>query len=296
MLRPFFFLMPMLALASLVTACTPDSSDSADADTGTASTDSVPPASEPTWIIRKDFGAAFSEAGLEGCIIIHNRNTNEYLAYDSARCVTGFSPASTFKVFNALVGLETGAVSDENEVIPWDSVERSLAEWNRDHTLRSGMRYSTVWFYQELARRIGRERMQSFLDRADYGNHTIGDTVDAFWLDGSLRISPLEEVQFLRRLAAHDLPFSDRSMDIVHDIITLETTDDYIYKGKTGWALGDSVNVGWFVGMLERDGNLYTFATNVEMTGWEDIQKRQGITRRILMNLGLIGEEPPQAE
>src|SRR5690606_21044420 len=138
---------------------------------------------------------------------------------------SGFIPASTFKIFNSLVALEAGAVASEEEVLEWDGVERGWDAWDQDHSMRSAIRVSAVWFYQELARRIGETRMQQYLREVRYGNQTMDGAIDDFWLSGGLRITPLEQVDFLVRLARNDLPFSDRTMAILRDILILEEGD-----------------------------------------------------------------------
>jgi beta-lactamase class D len=239
---------------------------------------------------ESEFGQYFAEHGVEGAFILYNWNEGTYVRHNAERCAQQFIPASTFKVFNALVALETGVVADENQVIQWDGVDRNYAPWNRDHNLKTAMEHSVVWFYQELARRVGRERMQHYIDAVGYGNQDISGEIDSFWLDGGLRISQEEQIQFLGRLYEGDLPFSDRAMDIVREIIVLEETDEYKLSGKTGWTSRVEPQIGWFVGYLEEDGNVYFFATNVEREetseslGWVSLE----ITRKILEELGLL--------
>ena len=120
---------------------------------------------------------------------------------DEGRARTGYLPGSTFKIPHALIALETGVVADvDKEVIRWDGVVREIEEWNRDHTLRTAMRYSVVPVFQQIANRIGAERMKQFVDAFDYGNRDIGGALDRFWLDGALRISALEQIEFLQAL------------------------------------------------------------------------------------------------
>lgn len=292
------FLCSLLLLSFLPVACgdgeTPDRTgshtlpDSSAAMDSTASPSLPLPSAATRWEIREDFGKYFSDAGVTGAFLLYDPQNDMYLAYDSARCRRQACPASTFKIFNSLVFLETGALRDENEVIPWDSVERSIKDWNRDHTLRSAIEYSVVWFYQELARRVGRERLQRSLDSVGYGNRTIGEKVDEFWLDGSLRISPVEQIDFLTRLHQNRLPFSRRTMDIVRDIMVKEKTDAFIYRGKTGWALRRDMNHGWFVGYLERKEAVYFFALIADMKGEETLQARTEIVQNILQDMGLM--------
>lgn len=210
-----------------------------------------------------DLARHFEGQGVDGAFVLYRPKDGTYIRYNTERCRERFIPASTFKILNALIALETGAVADENEVVPWDGVDRHYAPWNRDHSLKTGMTDSVIWFYQELARRAGHERIQHYVDAVGYGNQDISGEIDSFWLQGGLRISPEEQIAFLQRLYENDLPFSARSIAIVKRIILLEETTDYRLSGKTGWASLVEPQVGWFVGYLERDGEVYFWATQV---------------------------------
>jgi beta-lactamase class D len=171
---------------------------------------------------------------------------------DRDACQKALTPASTFKIPNSMIGLETGVIPDAEFVLPWDGVKRSVDAWNHDHSLRTALRDSAVWYYQELARRVGQERMQIWLDRLDFGNRQMGDKVDRFWLDGPLAVTPLQQVEFLRRLVLAQLPISERTRGILLDITKRGELDGKILHGKTGWARPDEPSeVGWFVGWVE---------------------------------------------
>lgn len=241
-----------------------------------------------TWQERPDFGKYFQQAGVKGSFILYDLNKDLYLIYNTKRANTRFIPASTFKIFNSLVALETGAVRDENEVIKWDGVKREFPEWNQDQTMRTAIKYSSVWFYQELARRIGQEQMQRYITLANYGNQDISGGIDLFWLQGGLRISPKEQIDFLVKLYQNNLPFSQRSIRIVKDILINEKTNDYVLRGKTGWATSSKPQVGWYVGYLERGSNAYFFAINLDITKPDDTKARINITKSILRDMGLI--------
>lgn len=154
-----------------------------------------------------------------GCFILYDNQTHEYYKYNESRCAERFLPASTFKIPNSLIGLETGVITDENFVIKWDSTKRSIKEWNQDQTLSTAMKYSVVPYYQEFARRVGKDTMQNYLDRFNYGNKIIGEQIDRFWLDNSLKISADEQIEFLKKFYGYQLPVSKRSIDIVKNII-----------------------------------------------------------------------------
>lgn len=243
------------------------------------------------WKEKQNWGAYFHAAEVHGCFLLYDLQRNEYLVYNPKRTNTGFLPASTFKIFNSLVALETGAVRDESEVIKWDGVERMAPAWNQDHNMRSAFKNSTVWFYQEMARRVGRERMQQYVNKAGYGNRNIGGRIDSFWLDGDLRTTAKQQIEFLVKLHRSRLPFSPRVIKIVKDIFIAERTDQYLLRAKTGWAgLGDKSvpQVGWWVGYVERGNEAYFFAMNIDIKKDEDAAVRKSITKSILREIKVI--------
>jgi beta-lactamase class D len=213
---------------------------------------------------EKDFSRYFKEQNVDGSFLMYDLNSNSYISFNNARTNVQFTPASTFKIFNSLVALETGVIPDESNIIKWDSVHRRIPSWNKDQDMRSAFRNSTVWFYRELARRIGEEKMLYYIDTIGYGNKDISGGIDQFWLSGSLRISQKEQIEFLKKLYNNQLPFSQRSMEIVKDIMLLEDTSGYKLRAKTGWGDQDGKDIGWFVGWYEKNNNVYIFATNIE--------------------------------
>lgn len=268
-------LISILTLIFLLSACAP---------TPTAAATPAPAVE-----LRLDLEQYFD--GAEGAFVLYDLNRNAYIRTDSARCAEQFLPASTFKILNSLIGLETGVIPDENYIIQWDGTPYDFPAWNQDHTLQSAIQNSVIWYYQELARRVGAEKMQSWVKAAGYGNADITGNIDTFWLDGALRISADEEVEFLKRLYQNDLPFSQRAMDIVKKIIVQEDTPAYRLIGKTGSVVRMEERVGWFVGWLEKDGNVYFFATNFKTTsqdGWANGAAAREINLEILAELGLL--------
>lgn len=234
--------------------------------------------------VKNEWQPFYDNSNVHGCLIIYNLHDDKYLMYNKERAEKNFLPASTFKILNSLIALETGVIKDENEVIPWDSVNRQYDKWNMDQTIRTAIKYSAVWAYQEIARRIGEQRMQHYVDSVKYGNCNIGGGIDRFWLDGGLRITPFQQVEFLRRLYSDDLPFSKRNLDIVKDIIINDQTGNYILRGKTGWA--DST--GWYVGYLEENDNVYFFANNIDIVNEQDIKARIEIVKEVFKSMGLL--------
>lgn len=246
------------------------------------------------WQTHADWSRFFSDQGVAGTALIFEESSNTWHVFDRTRAERAYLPASTFKIFNALVALETGAIKDEFEVIRWDGKKRDIAAWNRDASLASGMKFSVVWFYQEIARRAGAERMQSWIDRVGYGNRDISGGIDRFWLDGGLRISAVEQIGFLRRLADSKLPFSASVQETVRRITISEAAVDWTMHSKTGWglaaALDGKTDLGWVVGWVERAGKRRFFAINIDMPKASDAAKRMLIARNILEDIGAFAD------
>jgi beta-lactamase class D len=234
--------------------------------------------------------------GIEGTFVLLDGKSGKALCHNPERASTAFLPASTFKIPNSLIALEAGVATSPDFSLAWDSKATPRQPWwppiwAQDHTLRTALPNSVVWYYKELARRIGAERMQSYVDRFEYGNRNISGGIDQFWLSGGLRISAEQQVQFLRRFYFGELPVSERTTRLVKDMLVMEETPFYRLSGKTGWAgFGDASapSVGWLVGYLERNGQVHFFAINIDIRKNEDAAARLSITKAVLRDAGLI--------
>ncbi|MCX7557084.1 class D beta-lactamase [Xanthomonadaceae bacterium JHOS43] len=242
------------------------------------------------WQARADWADFFREAGVTGTLLVHAERDDAWLVHNAERAHVAYSPASTFKLFNALVALETGVLADEHDVLRWDGETRWLPIWNRDHSLASGMRYSVVWLNQEVARRVGQTCMDAWLQRVGYGNAESGGGIDQFWLrGGALRITAEQQIAFVRSLAAGTLPFRPEVQEAVRRIALMEDGTDHAIHAKTGWASRDNApDIGWHVGWVERAGARWFFALNIDMATPDDTPKRLAITRRALETLGAL--------
>jgi beta-lactamase class D len=257
---------------------------------GAVSAFALRPACAQTAIdLKPEFVDVFREAKTDG--LFAARMGERLVMTDEARARTGHLPGSTFKIPHALIALETGVVADvDKEVIRWDGVPREIEEWNRDHTLRTAMQYSVVPVFQQIANRIGAERMKQFVDAFDYGNRDIGGALDRFWLDGALRISALEQIEFLQRLQREELPVSKRSLRLVKDILTVEKTDDATIRYKTGAVRREGKpSFGWLVGYAERGDAVTFFAMSMDIHGAPHLAQRIALTRALLKRAGAIG-------
>lgn len=258
--------------------------------------DSVTASAAPDMVCTEDPTLAAYFTDRPGAFVLFDAQTNQTICHNAERAGTEFLPASTFKIASTLIALETGVATGPDFALAWDSTVTPRqpwwpATWARDHTLRTALPASVVWFYQEMARRIGPARMQEYLDGFGYGNRDISGGIDQFWLTGGLRISPLEQVAFLRRFYSGGLPVSAANVDLVKALLVLEDSSTYRLSGKTGWAgLGDtsSPQIGWLVGYLERGDQVYFFATTIDIATREDAAERMAITKAILRARGLI--------
>lgn len=243
--------------------------------------------------IRDDFKKYYNQFKVEGSFVLYDQNNDKFIFCNQQQFKEPFSPASTFKICNSLIGIETGVIKDENFVIHWDSVVRQNPKWNQDHDLKLAFKNSTVWYYRELARRVGGEKMKFWLDKTQYGNADTSGGVDLFWLKGGLRVTPEKQIDFLKRLHNNKLPFSKRTTDIVKNIMIAKDTLDYVISAKTGWCDDEKRIVGWYIGYIEKNKNVYYFSNCIQSTNIDnkDFSKaRIDITYQILNDLKLTNE------
>lgn len=239
-----------------------------------------------TFDVRADLAKLFGDR--PGCFALYDVGARRMLVVDAARAQRRYRPASTFKIANSLIALETGAVSDVDEVIPYGGGAQPFKAWERDMPMREAIVASSVPVYQEIARRIGLPRMRQQLTRLGYGDMQTGDVVDRFWLDGPLRISAVEQARFLARLAQGQLPASKRSQQQVREILRLEHDGAAALFGKTGWAFNGQPDIGWWVGWVEREDRIYSFALNIDLRGEQDLGRRREIGEALLRKLELL--------
>ncbi|MBI1919597.1 MAG: class D beta-lactamase [Geobacter sp.] len=235
-----------------------------------------------------ELGEHFRKYGLTGTFVLYDLSADTMYVYDRERSGKLFPPASTFKIVNSLIGLDMGAVKSVDEVLPYGSKPQPVKEWEKDMGLRDAIRLSNVPIFQELARRIGLERMAHGVKRLGYGNMEIGGIVDRFWLDGPLAISAVEQAEFLARLAQGKLPIDPKAIAAVKEITLQEQTKDYRLHAKTGWLMSAKPQIGWYVGWIVRGDRIYSFALNIDMANSQDAPKRVSVARECLKALGRL--------
>lgn len=247
----------ILACVGILGGCGPRAPEPATRPATGADVVDPEPATDPSGIRRFEDGETLLAArGLDGTFVFRRAGSPTLEAAFPERLDTPYIPASTFKIANTLIGLETGVIPDETFSLPWDGVSRDLEAWNRDHDLTSAMAESVVWFYQEVARRIGHPRMAEWVRRLDYGNADPGgeELRDLFWLMGPLAVTPRQQVEFLERLTGGRLPVSSRSVEILRRVMPAREVGEGTLLAKTGTYVSETSCHAWLVGWVERDG------------------------------------------
>ena len=233
----------------------------------------------------------FDENKVNGCFTMFNNADGKVTVYNMNLDTQRFSPASTFKIVNSLIGLQTGRITDEKMVIKWDGIKRQNDTWNKDMDMTEAFKVSCVPYYQEVARRIGRDTMQQWIDTLGYGNKNISGPIDSFWLNGKLKISPDEQLGLVKKLYFDQLPFRKSVHQMLRDVMLQENNTAYKLSYKTGLGFGDDGNsIGWVVGWIEENKHVYFFVTFVKAPDKQtDINTvRMNITKGILKQYGFF--------
>lgn len=229
----------------------------------------------------------FDSEGITATFVVASVFEKSSFIYNMPRSRARFSPASTFKIPNTLIALDLGIVVSSSSPFEWDGTDRGLDRWNRNQTLETAFKVSCVWCYQEIARTVGAKQYESVLAVLDYGNHSAGSQVDRFWLDGSLRISAVEQVAFLRKLFNEELWFQRAHIDILKKIMITQRTEQYTIYAKTGWA-ATNPQVAWYVGFVESGNEMWLFAMNMLVESAEQASLREELAKRSLRALKII--------
>ena len=236
----------------------------------------------------------FEANKVSGTFGLYDNGKGHFTIYNLSRFKdSAYMPASTFKIVNSLIGIETGRIVDEKMIIPWDKKVREVENWNKDLNMADAFKFSSVPYYQEVARRIGKDTMQLWLDSlgyaSRYGRAVIKD-IDTFWLNNSIKITADEQLGLVKKLYFDELPFQKRTTRLVKEVMVQEKNSNYTLAYKTGW--GETVNgkeLGWVVGWIEENRHMFFFALNLEAPAGTDInQTRVKVLKGILDQLGFL--------
>ena len=239
---------------------------------------------ETKMLVDERFQSMLDSMKLKGSILIYDLKKDSYHSNDFKWAEQGYLPASTYKIPNSIIALETAAVAHDSVVFKWDGQDRWLPVWEQDLTFLQAFQYSCVPCYQEVARAIGVDQMRASLDQLDYGNIVFDETdIDQFWLQGESKISLFEQIDFLRRLQEGKLPIEERTRRILKSMLLIEQTEEYSLYGKTGWSIQGDLNNGWFVGYVEKGEDVFFFATNIEPQEGFDMSSFANIRRPLTL-------------
>lgn len=240
----------------------------------------------------------FDENKVQGCFALYNNATDKFTVCNLVRFRdSSFLPASTFKIINSLIGLQTGVIINDSMVIKWDGVKRNVEGWNKDLPMYDAFRVSSVPYYQEVARRIGKDTMQFWLDSIGYAAgkkdtaYVIRSPIDTFWLDNSLKVTPDDQLGMVRKLYFGQLPFFKSNQEIVKRAMLFEDNANYKLSYKTGWGRDEKgADIGWIVGWIEENRHPYFFVLNIEITdpNFDMPTVRMKILKDMLKQLGFF--------
>jgi beta-lactamase class D len=270
------FVVPSFLLVLLISACSPNN-------------------------VKKDDSLKkyFNENKVEGCFALFNNGTGKVTVYNLSRYFdSSYLPASTFKIVNSLIGLQKGRIVNDSMVIKWDSIKRWNEAWNKDLTMYEAFRVSSVPYYQEVARRIGKDTMEAYLNMLGYGKKTdtaklvITSAIDTFWLDNSIKVTPDQQLGLVKKLYFGELPgFFKAHQETVKNAMLFENKTTYRLGYKTGWGtLPNNKSLAWVVGWIEENQHPYFFVLNFETAdkNADIITIRMKILKDILKQLGFF--------
>jgi beta-lactamase class D len=248
-------------------------------------------------LVRQDFKKYFDECNVEGAIAIYDHKNHTWILSDTVATRKETLPASTFKIINLLIALETKTIASENDIVKWPGSTDTLKYDYRpniyhDITVKEAFEVSAGWAFIELAKKIGKDNYKKYLTLCHYGNINLSQTDPDFWNFGAFGISPINQVEFLKKLYEEKLPFSKRNIDIVKKVMITEQNDDYTIHSKTGWTRENDINTGWWVGYIENKNGAYFFATRLlqdrKLNASNFGNCRKEITKSVFRDLNVI--------
>lgn len=250
-----------------------------------------------TALSQADLKKIFKNCHVQGSTTIYDFNKKLWYYTDSSDAFEEMLPASTFKVINLLIALETGIIKDEHDTIKWvGGIDTSLygyrPEIYKDMSVKEAFEVSAGWVFIELAKRVGKHRYQYYLNLSKYGNGKLSQKGDDFWNFGDFAISPQNQVKFLVDIFQEKAHFSKRNLQILKSVMITEKIGSTVIRSKTGWTRVNGMDIGWWIGYVERRGGVYFFATRLtkdrSIINHRFGQCRKEITKEILRQLKML--------
>ncbi len=170
----------------------------------------------------------------------------------------------------------------------WDRKRYPFQEWNAGQNLQSAMGASVNWYFQGIDEQLGISAVNRYIREIGYGNEDTGSGLSSYWMESSLKISPIEQVELLRKLYENSFGLRSPNINAVKDSIFLSSSDAGNLFGKTGTGRIDGMDVnGWFAGYVEAPDNTWFFAANIAADDNASGSKAAEITRRILSEMDI---------
>lgn len=222
----------------------------------------------------------------DGSFVLYDSGQNTWTVYHPHNAAKRISPNSTYKIYDALLGLESGIITPGSTGMVWDGKDQPFHSWEADQTLDSAMKNSVNWYFQSIDSQLGFHSISSFLQKIQYGNQQLGSDIRLYWTDGALKISPFEQVDLLRKLNENQFHFSSEHIQTVKASILQSASPRSVLYGKTGTDRIDGKDIsGWFIGFIESPDHVYYFATNIQNTASASGSKAAEITASALSKL-----------
>ncbi|MDB2405682.1 class D beta-lactamase [Arcobacteraceae bacterium] len=232
---------------------------------------------------NKSFENIFNKYNIDGTLVVTSLKSDELYLYNQKRAHKRVPAASTFKIPHTLIALNENLITSQSDIIKWDGIKRGYHLWNKDQTLQSAISVSCVWCYKKFTQKISKEKYLNYLSKFNYGNKTVGKDKSSFWLNGDLKISAYEQIEFLKKLYTENLPISKKHINIVKKIITIDKNNQYELKAKSGW----DGTIGWYVGYVKTNGKVYFFALNADIKK-EQLSLRKELIYEALKSINII--------
>lgn len=214
--------------------------------------------------VYEDLSSYFE--GFEGSFVLYDLEADLFSIYNRDKSVIRVSPASTCKIISALIALETGVIDADRSARTWDGTIYPFDAWNKDQDIESALQNSVGWYFQGLDAQVGIEKLNSYYAQLSYGNHDLSGGVAKYWMEeSSLRISPVEQIEFLKGIYQNDTLFKPEHVNTAKNILRMSEKDGATLSGKTGTGVINNKLVnGWFIGYVEKNGHTFLFATNIQ--------------------------------
>lgn len=215
--------------------------------------------------------------GIKGCAVIYNPIENTCYFYNEDLAKQEASPYSTFKIISALAGIHNNVIKDETSTMNYNGTQYPNLEWNKNLTLKEAFQTSCIWYFRQVVNAVGKNEIQNELNELDYGNKDISEwegsninpyeELNGFWLNSSLKLSPLQQAKVLEKIFDGQSIYSSQEIETVKEIMLIQNDETQKIYGKTG---SGSNGESWFVGFIQtNDQRIYlaTYLSDLSKSG-----------------------------